>query len=138
MQEPLLGNSQNSSSGAVFVSTKGKKVTPVLAVALAMVRLLPMQHMRRFCGFPCRKLSFSPGLYRGSCRRLGIILFYIRITPFGSQCHTPFAIFGHEFFVFRPAIFPPPFFCPVLYCCHSHRTTHHFQPKRDCFYGRQR
>jgi hypothetical protein len=45
MQQPLLGNSESSSSGAVVASAKGKKVAPALAVTLAMVRLVRMQHM---------------------------------------------------------------------------------------------
>jgi hypothetical protein len=45
MQKPLLSDSNSSSSGAVFVSSKGKRVAPALAVALAMVRFLSTRHL---------------------------------------------------------------------------------------------
>ena len=38
MQKPLLSDSDSPSSGAVFVSSKGKRAAPALAVALAVVR----------------------------------------------------------------------------------------------------
>jgi hypothetical protein len=40
MQQPLLSDSSSSSSGAIFVSSRGKRVAPALAVTLAMVRFI--------------------------------------------------------------------------------------------------